>query len=183
MGTRVPSLLCYVLLLVSVCGCGDTAARRLMADLRDGNLETQKDAVRALILSPRGTDEFVAALGEASQADDIELRTLAVTALAKVAAESPLAFDALLAALDDPHRTVQFAAATSLLQIDSTNEAPREVVLSEIRRVNPHALILVAELGADGSWATPTLRQLLGHRDESVRELARHALERVAASD
>jgi HEAT repeat protein len=170
-----------VLLLASVWGCGESAARRLVSDLKDGDLKTQKNAIRGLILSPQGTDEVVSALREASQADDIELRQLAVTALGEVAPDSNLAMDALFVALRDRNRTVQFSAASSLLEIDSAIEAARQIILSEIRRVNPHALILVGEMGPDASWATPALRELLHHRDEPVRELARHALERVAA--
>ena len=130
-------------------------------------------------MSPRATDNIVAALSQTGSEQDAETRTLAITALAKVAPESALARDALLAALDDPDSSVQFAAAKSLLELDATIEAPRAVVLAQIRQVNPRAIILVAELRERGSWAQPALRQLVNHRDKSVRDLARHALERV----
>ena len=168
-----------LLLLVLVLGGCDRASERLAADLRSGDLKTQKAAIRKLILTPLGTDEVVIALREAGQSEDVEVRTLAVTALGEVAAESELAVDALVAALQDPKRTIQFAAATALLEIDKTSEPPREVVLSEIKRVNPHAMILVAEMGAEATWAAPALRQVLSHRDKSVRELARLALSRI----
>lgn len=180
MKTLAPCWPCCLLLFAFVCGCGDDT-KRLIADLRDGDLQTQRYALRELMVAPQATEELVSALSDASHSNDVVIRTMAVTILGRLGSQSSLATQALVPALDDSDRTVQFAAASALLEINSALEAPRKVVLSEIRQVNPLALVLVAELGAEASWAAPALRQLITHRDEAVRELAQRSLQRVVA--
>jgi len=177
---RKISLSWVLILLVAISGCGNTNSR-LIADLQSGNREVRRQAVRELIQKPRTSEEVISALCEALGSDDVELRKLAVTALAGVADSSSVAVDALLVALEDQDEKIQFAAASSLLKMDPAMVEPREVVLSEIQNVNPRAMLLVAGLKSDGSWAVSALQEHLDHYDESVRVLARQALDSVAS--
>ena len=179
MKSKALRLLCTILLLAGLPGCGSDSSRAL-ADLNSEDLEIRKEAIRELILAPNSTDEVISALNGMIGARDVEVRRLAVTALGKVGADSKLAREGLTLALEDSNRTIQFASAKILLEYDAANNVARKVVLTEIKNTNPRAMLLVSELKTDGRWAAPTLRQLVRHRDESVRALAKTALENVS---
>ncbi len=142
-------------------------ATRTLGRLYDGAMRAE----RAIIIS---------ALAERAADTDLDVRSVALTALGKGGNVSRPATSAVvrLAASGDPDMRVQAMRTLALIDANRSETLPAmgRILLAETTRVRKAAVIYLASLGTDARLLLPEIRPLLLDPDEEVRRETARAL-------
>jgi HEAT repeat protein len=162
-----------------VAGCGRDHTSELISQLNDPQVPVRRSAVRALYGQSNVDERVIAALVKSANDSDSEVRALSIGALVKLNSDSRSNMPLLKSALADPEQRVRVEAAQALLRIDPQDNASRSVFIAAMRAADGRTLLAVGAMGAEASWAVPTLMGLLSHATPQTRALAARTLGRI----
>ncbi|MFO1092816.1 MAG: HEAT repeat domain-containing protein [Planctomycetaceae bacterium] len=166
--------------MIVAIGCGaPDPVPGLIAQLQSPDGEKRLAAVEKLRELGSAAAPAVPALTRQMQDVHPGVRQSAARALGGLGDAARPALPTLERALDDPDLPVQMAAAWGLKALDPDGRKFVPTLTRAMRSGEGGTIVAVGHLGAEATWALPTLTTLLSDRRPGVRRLAAEALGKI----
>jgi len=166
---------CAIFCLLQL-GCARDPLAERIAGLNDPDVGVRRTSARGFCEQPAADERAIAALAKSAADADVEVRSLAIAALGKAGSVAAPSLPVVRSALEDPEKRVRLEAALAMSKIDPRDASARPVLIAAMREGEGRTLLAIGTMGADGTWAVPTLVGLLSHEAPQVRALAAKTL-------
>ena len=177
MSTGSTMRLTYLLPCLVTIGCGEDPTAQLIAQLKDGDVETRCAAVRALESFP--AEHVTAALSNAVEDSDHQVRQLAIHRLGQRGEQAKPHLPKLELALNNPDSNTRITAALAIQAIDADNPSFAPILIEALAQGEYGVFLELGEMGSDAAWAVPTLIELTSQRNPRVRALSAVTLGKI----